>query len=157
MSGRGFRKLIERDQSTMSAILRYSHDLFALVSQNAACNGRHGLRQRLARWILLSHDYSDRGRMAFTQEVLATMLGVQRTSITAAAQYLRKQGGIQYSRSRLMVTNRALLEQLSCECYEALRSRIGNGARPFDRREAAVREGLKPVETAAENLSHEPA
>jgi CRP-like cAMP-binding protein len=122
------QKLMENDHSTALAILRYSHDLFALVSQNAACNLRHALRQRLARLILQSDDRSDGGAMPLTQKSLATMLGVPRTSVSDAAQQLQAQGAIQYARGRLTVINRAILEQLSCECYEAVQARIGDGA-----------------------------
>ena len=131
-----FKKLMARDQSTMLAVLRCSHDLFALVAQTAVCNVRHELRQRLARWILLTHDRSDGGALPLTQELLAIMLGVQRNSVTVAAQHLQQQGAIHYTRGRLTVTNRALLEQLCCECYAAVQARIGNEARVLSRRAA---------------------
>ena len=64
------------------------------------------------------------------------MLGVQRNSVTVAAQNLQQQGAIHYARGRLTVTNRALLEQRCCECYEAVQARIGNEARVLARRVA---------------------
>ena len=133
-----FRMLMARDHSMRFAILRYAQDLFAFVSQTAACNVRHALLQRLARWILLVHDRSDGGPMPLTQGLLANMLGVQRTSVCGGAQYLQQQGAIEYSRGRLTVTNRTLLEQLSCGCYEAAQLRIGNAARTFDHRKSRV-------------------
>jgi CRP-like cAMP-binding protein len=135
-----FKKLMQRDQSTMLAVLRCSHDLFALVAQTAVCNVRHELRQRLARWILLTHDRSDGGPLPLTQELLAIMLGVQRNSVTVAAQHLQQQGAIHYVRGRMTVTNRTLLEQLCCECYEAVQARIENEAtRVLSRRAAEGR------------------
>lgn len=131
-----FKKLMARDPSTMLAVLRCSHDLFALVAQTAVCNVRHELRQRLARWILLTHDRSDGGPLPLTQELLASMLGVQRNSVTVAAQNLQQQGAIHYTRGRLTVANRALLEQLCCECYAAVQARIGNDARALGPRAA---------------------
>ena len=124
-----FLELMECDQSTMLAVLRYSHDLFALVAQTAACNLRHELRPRLARLLLQSDDRSDGGALPFTQALLGTMLGVPRTSVSGAAQQLEQQGAIGYARGRVVVTDRPLLEKLSCECYEAVRSRIGDAAR----------------------------
>jgi CRP-like cAMP-binding protein len=134
-----FKKLMERDQSTMLAVLRCSHDLFALVAQTAVCNVRHELRQRLARWILLTHDRSEGGALPLTQELLAIMLGVQRNSVTVAAQTLQQQGAIQYARGRLTVTNRTLLEQLCCECYAAVQARIAHEARLSSLRVAGAR------------------
>lgn len=145
-----FRKLMEHDQFTMLAVLRYSYDLFALVAQTAACNLRHPLPPRLARLMLLSHDRSDGGAMLLTQELLAIMLGVPRTSVSSAAQQLQQQGAIEYVRGRLTVRNRTILEHLSCECYEAVRSRIGDAThalnrRAFDGRATTVVEGQSPT------------
>jgi Mn-dependent DtxR family transcriptional regulator len=50
------------------------------------------------------------------------MLGVHRTSITAAARTLQRAGLIAYRRGRLTVLDRARLEETSCECYAAIRA-----------------------------------
>lgn len=67
------------------ALDEYAAFMHAQVAQTAACNGNHGLEQRLARWLLMSHDRSDGDDLPTTQEVLATMPSVHRLSATIAA------------------------------------------------------------------------
>ncbi|HEU4636873.1 MAG TPA: helix-turn-helix domain-containing protein, partial [Edaphobacter sp.] len=102
------------------------------VSQSAACNRLHPVEQRLCRWILMSHDRSDGDRIALTQEFLAQMLGVQRSTLTVAAGELQRTGSIEYSRGKITISNRPLLKKAACECYEivddAYRRLIKRGA-----------------------------
>jgi hypothetical protein len=45
------------------------------------------------------------------------MLGVQRTSVAAAASTLRRRGLIRYTRGNVTIIERLGLEECSCECY----------------------------------------
>jgi len=119
-----WQNALSGNDAIMRAILTFSHDLFMMVSQTAACNVRHDIGRRLARWLLLAHDRSDRGPMPLTQEFLGAMLGVQRNTVTVAARELQHQGAIQYSRGSILVTDRASLEALACECYSAIQARL---------------------------------
>jgi|SwirhisoilCB2_FD_contig_101_2454217_length_1126_multi_3_in_0_out_0_2 CRP-like cAMP-binding protein len=119
-----WQNALSGNDAIMRAMLTFSHDLFMMVSQTAACNVRHDIGRRLARWLLLAHDRSDRGPMPLTQEFLGAMLGVQRNTVTVAARELQQQGAIQYSRGSILVTDRAKLESLACECYSAIQARL---------------------------------
>jgi CRP-like cAMP-binding protein len=103
---------------------RYSEALQAQIMQIAACNGRHELEQRLARWLLMAHDRADRGEMPLTQEFIAVMLGVHRPSVTVTAGILQRAGLIRYSGGRVIVLDRANLEAASCACYGAVTARF---------------------------------
>lgn len=100
--------------------LRYLHCMLALTAQAAACNLLHGLTERCARWLLLAQDRTGSEEMLLTQDVLAIMLGVHRPSVTVAAGTLQTAGLIKYSRGRITVTDRAGLENASCECYRLI-------------------------------------
>ena len=71
------------------------------ASQTAACNARHELLPRLARWILMSHDRVDGDELPLTQEFMSWMLGVRRAGVSAAARGLQSQGVIRQSRGRV--------------------------------------------------------
>jgi CRP-like cAMP-binding protein len=91
------------------------------VSQLAACNRLHEVDERLARWLLMSHDRARGDSFPITHDQLAQMLGSGRPSVTVAAGSLQKVGIIEYRRGQLRVVSREELERAACECYEAIR------------------------------------
>jgi len=107
-------------------MLRYAHVLFNHVAQSAACNQSHTLQQRYCRWMLMTQDRMQSDEFFLTQEVLAEMLGVQRTGLSAAAVALQRAGLIAYRRGVVTILDRAALRRRACECYgdfkEAFRS-----------------------------------
>jgi DNA-binding GntR family transcriptional regulator len=78
------------------------------------------MHQRLARWLLTTQDRIASNELPVTQEYLAQMLGVHRSTVIRAAQSLQNDGVIRNARGRLTVLNRAKLEKASCECYGAV-------------------------------------
>jgi CRP-like cAMP-binding protein len=110
---------LERSAFLMKLLSRYIGSFYAQVSQTAACNGLHGLQQRLARWLLLAHDRSEGDDLDLTHEALSMMLCVHRPAITIAAGNLQKRGILEYRRGRIRVLDRRALEAMSCECYAA--------------------------------------
>jgi len=107
--------------------------IHAQAMQSAACYALHSTRARLARFLLLIQDRTDQPAMHLTQELLAEMLGVQRTTVTAAALALMDEGLILYRRGRIDICNRAGLEAAACECYEAFRQFCHHTLPPLSR------------------------
>ena len=98
---------------------RYSDYLLSTVMQSVACNAFHSIPERAARWLL--HVQSRAGdRIELTQEALAGLLGVQRTTVNAVIRELASEGLISNSRGIVRVLDRAGLKRRSCECYERL-------------------------------------
>jgi Mn-dependent DtxR family transcriptional regulator len=94
--------------------------MLALTAQSAACNLLHGLTERCARWLLLTHDRVGKDSFDLTHDILSTMLGVHRPAVTIAAGTLQKAGLIKYARGRVTIADRERLEQASCDCYRAV-------------------------------------
>ena len=93
----------------------------AEILQSAACHAAHKAEARLARWLLLVQDRAGGAAvLPLTQEFLALMLGVRRTTVTEAARRLQGAGLIGYRRGRVSVLDRAGLEAAACECYGAI-------------------------------------
>jgi CRP-like cAMP-binding protein len=90
------------------------------AAQSAACNRLHGIEQRLARWLLMTHDRVENGYLAITHDFLATMLGTDRPSVSLAAALLQRKGAIEYTRGAVRIVNRKLLEESACECYAVI-------------------------------------
>ena len=101
--------------------LRYVHFLFVMASQSAACNRRHQMDERMARWLLVSSDGIGSDRVAITHEFLAAMMGVRRPGVTETAQRLQGKGLIEYRRASVDIIDRKGLEAASCECYRVTR------------------------------------
>ena len=102
-------------------LLRFVQSMFTQVAQTAACNRLHTLDQRLARWLLMTHDRIGESSLPLTQEFLSRMLGVRRAGVSVAANSLRQQRVIDYHRGDIVVVDRPAVERLSCECYKIVK------------------------------------
>jgi len=96
---------------------RHNEALFGHAIQSVACNALHSVEARFCRWLLTCHDRITTDSVALTQEFLADMLGVQRTTVTAVARTLQDKGAIRYRRGVVEIVDRTILEQFTCECY----------------------------------------
>ncbi|HVE59226.1 MAG TPA: Crp/Fnr family transcriptional regulator [Pyrinomonadaceae bacterium] len=103
------------------SLLRFIHKLMIQISQTTLCNRLHPIEERLSRWLLMSHDRVSGDEISLTQEFLATMLGVNRPSVSISAGILQAKGFIKYSRGHITVLNRLGIEELTCECYRIVR------------------------------------
>lgn len=126
-AGRGYRirsmlvrAEVDRAGPVLHLLLRYTHTLITQVAQTAVCNRHHGIELQLARRLLMGLDRSPSDELAMTQEGLASLLGVRREGVTAAAIKLQHAGVIRYQRGHISVLNRRGLEQRACECYAAV-------------------------------------
>ncbi|GAC1655913.1 MAG: Crp/Fnr family transcriptional regulator [Gemmatimonadaceae bacterium] len=128
MSAPSFRRLAGESTEFRGAALGYAQAALAQVAWGSACNRRHSITERCARWLLLTHDRVETDEFGLTQEFLATMLGVRRAGVSVAASVLQDAGLIRYTRGRITIVNRAGLQRAACECYEATR-RASNQAR----------------------------
>ena len=109
---------VSRASPVLTMLLRYTQTMIAQVGQTAACNRYHSIDQQLCRRLLLGLDRLPSDELAMTQELLASLLGVRREGVTAAALKLQQAGVIRYSRGHIAVLDRRRLEQRTCECYK---------------------------------------
>jgi CRP-like cAMP-binding protein len=103
---------------------RFSDYLLSQVMQSVACNAFHSIPERAARWLLHAQDRTG-DRIELTQQSLAELLGVQRTTVNAVVQSLEQQGLISTGRGVVRVVDRQGLIRRSCECYERLEGHFG--------------------------------
>ncbi len=132
VTGDGFRvkvgalpKTLESAPHLQMMLNRYAAIRSMQVAQTAACNRLHEIKQRLARWLLMTQDRVDSGALPITHDFLATMLGTDRPSVSLAAGALQKKGLIEYTRGAVKIVNRNKLEDSACECYGIIRQYDG--------------------------------
>jgi CRP-like cAMP-binding protein len=122
MSTVDFReRMADVDGPLTHRLARYAQAMFTQLSRNAACNRVHSVRQRAARWLLMTADRMDSPSFELTQHFLAQMLAVRRTSVSEVAQSLAQDGCLTYTRGSITITDRQLLQSHACDCYEAIR------------------------------------
>ncbi|MBA9071594.1 CRP-like cAMP-binding protein [Methylobacterium sp. RAS18] len=102
-------------------ITRYSDCLLAQVLQSVACNASHTIEARCARWLLSLQDRIGSDVLPVTHEVLAELLGVQRSYLTRTLRTLQEQGLIQVLRGRIIIKSRGAMEKATCECHGAVK------------------------------------
>jgi CRP-like cAMP-binding protein len=111
----------EKSPRIRDLVDRHNEALYGHAIQSVACNALHSVEARFCRWLLTCHDRISNNTVALTQEFLADMLGVQRTTVTAAARSLQAKSAIRYRRGVVDIIDRSVLEQLACECYGVIR------------------------------------
>jgi CRP-like cAMP-binding protein len=121
MSAEAFMVRFAKSSAVQTLLHRYVHSLFIIASQSAACNRKHQVEERFARWLLMSSDGIGSDEVAITHEYLATMLGVRRPGVTDAALKLQERGLINYRRGGTTILDRPGLEDAACECYRVVK------------------------------------
>jgi CRP-like cAMP-binding protein len=115
-----FRKAAAISDAIRNFCVQYNEVLLSQARVTAACNAMHLIEARFCRWLLQSADRAGNSTVNLTQEFLAEMLGVRRTSVTEVASKIQSTGAINYSRGVINILDRPALEKLSCECYQTL-------------------------------------
>ena len=102
-------------------LVKYDQFFLSQVQQTAACNADHSVQARTCKWLLRMHDLAGVD-LELTQEFLAQMMGVRRTSVTQVAGHLQKAGMITYSRGRIHIVDLEQVRAWACECDADVRS-----------------------------------
>lgn len=119
MSRASFERHLDNSEFR-SAVNLFEHQLMAFACQSCVCQAFHTAEQRLARWLLEMRDRVQEDELALTQEILASMLGVHRPTVTIAARILQAAEMIHYRYGRVTIVDREALEDAACECYAML-------------------------------------
>ena len=104
-----------------SLLIRHEQVLFAQAQQSAGCNASHSVEARMCRWLLRLRDLTQSDTLKLTQEFIAQMLGVRRTSVTLVAGTLQQAGLVKLRRGTVQILDVEGLRSSACECYETVR------------------------------------
>ncbi len=133
LAGHGFmcpievgRKEFERGGDFQRLALRYVQAQLTQTMQSAACNAKHDVDQRFARWLLLCADRTGALTFNISQEFLSQMLGTTRPSVTICIGRFTHLGLIEHQRSQITILKREALEKVACECYTVVREHLNN-------------------------------
>ncbi|CAN7412845.1 Crp/Fnr family transcriptional regulator [Bradyrhizobium sp. LjRoot220] len=110
-----------KSPNLLSLLIRHEQTVYAQAQQSAACFATHQVEARFCRWLLRARDLSGSDNLPFTQEYLAEMLGVRRTSVTAVAKTLQEAGLIKYARGKIQIIDAKAMQRSTCECYGSVK------------------------------------
>ena len=130
MEAQDFRSAVEREPALRAILDRNAEAVSAHLFQSLACIAFHNVEARLCRWLLVARDMTGSDQLSLTQEFLAQMLAVQRTTVTGVAQTLERAGLIRYNRGHIDLLDVPRLKRFSCECYEQIKARRERAFRP---------------------------
>jgi CRP-like cAMP-binding protein len=120
MNVSAFGRAVDRMPPLRQILHRYTQSVISQVSQGLACNQRHAVAPRCARWLLMAHDRVGADRFVLTQEFLGQMLGARRPTVSVTASALQTLGLIRYTRGVVTILDRAGLERATCTCYDVM-------------------------------------
>jgi CRP-like cAMP-binding protein len=128
MAGAGFvitteryKKLLSAFPALREATARHEQFMHVQAQQAAACNAVHTIEERMCRWLLTISHIVQSDSLYLTQEFIAQMLGVTRTSVTLVAHKLKESGLISYTRGRVTLEARDAIEDEACECFHSIK------------------------------------
>ena len=128
VAGAGYRvplpalgELLQDNAALRDAVFVYAGYALNVVGRAVACNSYHSIVERLARWLLMTQDRTEREELALTHDMLSQMLAATRPRVSLAAGKLRALRTIDYQRGVIRILDRKRLEQVACECYDATR------------------------------------
>lgn len=125
-------RVMDEVPSVRARLLHYAYLVLLQTSQIGACNAKHQVEQRLARWILMADDRCGAERLPLTQQTLSRMLGVRRATVTQCIASLERRGLIATTRGCVGIVARQKLESAACPCYGMIRNQYAQlaGASP---------------------------
>jgi Crp-like helix-turn-helix protein len=121
----GLKAAAMQSPALLSLLIRHEQTVYSQAQQSAACFATHHIHARLCRLLLRARDLSGSDTLNFTQEYLAEMLGVKRTSVTLVAHTLQAANLIKYSRGKIQILDVGALQEGACECYETVKRHYG--------------------------------
>jgi CRP-like cAMP-binding protein len=121
MSADVLRRELLMNEALYSIVGKFAQTLLVRSMQMSVCNMFHSVEQRCIRWLLTVSDLIVRDEIPLTHELLATMLGVHRPTVTLVIQSLHRAGLVDEVRGRITIRNHARLAASCCECYRYMR------------------------------------
>ena len=119
-----FRAATSHSRRIRQMTVMYGELLLIQAQQTAACNGLHDASSRICRWLLQTSDKTQSDVIPFTQEFLAQMLGLQRTTVSEAISRLNEAGLVDTRYGEIRIVDRRGLESGVCECYGVVRRHV---------------------------------
>src|SRR5207244_11381365 len=101
-----FRRAVSKSEASTDLLPRSHLALMCQVQQTSLCNSVHDATSRLSRLLLLLSQQGKDDTISFSQQRLAEMLGLRRSSVKVVEQTLKSRHLIRYRRGQIDIFNR---------------------------------------------------
>ena len=109
------------ENSEINDLMNYCREWILMQAQQmAACNAAHPADKRFCRWLLQACERMGTDTVSVTQDTIASLLAIRRTTVTLIAQKLLAAGLIHYRRGKITILDGARLRAQACECCTCL-------------------------------------
>lgn len=116
-----YRELFDQSSNLRVAIHKHVEALLVEARQLVACTAIHKVESRMCRVLLDASARSHSGsHLSLTQEELANILGVQRSTIAVTSSALQRAGLIRSRRGGIDILDFARLEVAACSCRRTI-------------------------------------
>jgi CRP-like cAMP-binding protein len=133
-----FHQALEQRPAFQSRVTKYARAFAGSLMQSVACHGLHSAHARCCRWLLQAQDRLGTSELPITHELMATLLGVRRPTVTLIMADLMHSGIASTSRGMTRIVDRAALEAQSCECYKTAKALFDNASGPHEEATQAI-------------------
>jgi CRP-like cAMP-binding protein len=117
VSTSAFRYALDRSPTLRHRAAQFDNTLIAETQRTALCNAAHSVEARICRCLLEVQDRMGGDRISLTQDTLARLLGVRRTTVTLVAGRLEAAGALNCRRGFMQIVDRTVIEAHCCECH----------------------------------------
>ena len=137
--------LCARSPLAQGLFLRFVHALSVQATKTLASKARDTVVKRLSRWLLMCHDRIDGDEINLIHQDIGRLLGVRRATITDTLHIMEGLGALRNTRGRIVLRDRARLEQLAGGTYGFAESEYRDLIGPFGKSaEVVPRDGVEP-------------
>jgi CRP-like cAMP-binding protein len=137
-----FAEALRGSPTMLALFLRYAQAYQIQTASTAIANASCGIEQRLARWLLMTHDRASGNDLALTHEFLAMMLGIRRPGVTVATHILEGEHAIRATRGRIEIRDRETLVQFAGRAYGMAEAEYARLIAPLSRPAGAAAPSL---------------
>ena len=125
------RSACRRSPSLATTLLQFVHVMMIQMSWTIASHLQHSLDRRVARWLLMRHDRVGGDVLLCHHDEIARCLSVRRASVTDQLHLIEGERLVRCHRGRVIVRDRARLEDFAGDAYGQAESHYRRLIAPF--------------------------
>jgi CRP-like cAMP-binding protein len=119
LTANALHNAMERRPELRRVLLRYALAFNNQVAHTAVSHAKSSVQQRVARWVLMTHDRVAKDDIPLTHELIASMLGIRRAGVSVVLAQFQNAGLIDTERGHVHVLNRRGIRDIVGHFYGA--------------------------------------